>query len=633
MSNNNQSSNNHTQLNLFEDLTNKDKDLGEIYTPTGVIRLSNTLIRGQGKINKKVVKRGDKKVAISATTANDKKIEDTCIEIFQAKEIISKVTVNYKQLEKDAINFLEPIFVEYDLIEKDTNTNKKNEEIKHYREIGIESYIKEKVAESIPTEIKFPIKEFIKRTGITRIQSRFNEALKTIHESSNKVSYSWMEQNIEFKEIDGKKFVEQTNELMSGSIIPVFGLGFNDKLKEVLSQTEIKNLTMEKFIELDLPNKIQYVDYFKMELMPKTLVNIVGIGLFSGVYGRGYAKSLRKNRNTFKKSITFHFDFLIRSINNVGVNSHLRKFTLEELKSHLHASSYKSWETFKKSVLLPVIEEFNSNTEMICEYKLLPNQKEWTHIQLIPSWKTDSMGFNASKFGFDYLAYFIAVQHKYFQPNRLDDTLESFVAFVQGEIYSSSEDIELYGKTLHDWKIFGKKIYEAEKELFNLLEENKDILEINNLFYDEKRMCLVRKNLKINEDVDITILDGENKEIKHTKQSRTSYIQTDSYKVKDPITSLRYLNEISCNTESSTIHIFDFIPFEFAQFEAGWIKIYDLEAYNKYLDPIRTAIYKKKKNLFKFENNDMRENFIYYLESRRFKEFDQRFIELMEKLS
>ena len=78
------------------------------------------------------------------------------------------------------------------------------------------------------------------------------------------------------------------------------------------------------------------------------------------------------------------------------------------------------------------------------------------------------MGFEASKYDYDYLAYFIAVQHKYFQPNKLTDSLESFVVYIQGELYNASEDIDLCGRTIKDWKILGVKVYETEKELLKL---------------------------------------------------------------------------------------------------------------------------------------------------------------------
>lgn len=613
------------QRSLFDDENNN-------FTQSGVIRISNNLIRGRGKINKKAVTRGGKKVFVSETTVNDKRIEDTCIEIFQAEEITSRLRLDYKELEKEALQYLNPKFEEYDLIESENKTKKQNEQIRDYKEIAIDSYIKNKVAEILPKEIKFPMKEFIQRTSIPRIQSRFNEALQTIHQASSKVSYSWMEQTIIFEEKNGEKIIKQKNDLMSGSIIPLFGLELNDKLKDVLSPEEIKSMTMDKFIELNLPNKQQYVDSIKMELNPKTLVNIVGIGLFGGLYGKGYAKSLRKNRNSFKKSITFLFDLLIRSIINLSSQSNLRKFTFEELKDHLHASSYNSWDSFRKAVLVPVMEDFENNTELSCEYKLIPSPANWTHIHLIPKFKTNSMGFEASKDGYDYLAYFIAVQHKYFQQNKLTDTLESFVVYIQGELYNANEDSELCGRTIKDWKILGKKVYETEKELLKLIEENEGLLKLNNLIYDEKRMCLVRENLKEDEDIEVSLYGHDGVEIKTMKKSKTSYISTKEYKVTDPISSFRYLNEISCSTEQTSINIFDFIPFQFATVN-NWVDINNLEKYSEYLEPIKIAAYKKKADYFRFDNKETKELFVSYLHGRRFKEFESRFIELMEQLS
>lgn len=614
------------QKSLFDEDNN-------IFTPSGVIRVSNNLIRGRGKINKKAITRGGKKVYVSETTVNDKRIEDTCIEIFQAEEITSKLRIDHKKLEKEALDYLLPLFEEYDLVEKEENSKKLNEQIRDYKEIALDSYVKNEVSKYLPTVLKFPIKEFIQRTGIARIQSRFNEALQTVNQSSSKVGYSWMEQTIIFEEKDGVKSVKQKNELMSGSIIPLFGLEFNDKIKEVLSPQEIKSLTMEKFIEMDLNNKQQYVDYIKMELNPKTLVNIVGIGLFGGIYGKGYAKSLRKNRNSFKKSITFLFDLLVRSIINLRADSNLRKFTFEELKDHLHASSYNSWEAFRKSVLVPVIEDFNNNTEMTCEYKLIPNNANWTHIQLFPEFKTTSMGFEASKYGYDYLAYFISVQHKYFQPNKLTDNLESFVVYIQGELYNASEDTELYGRTISEWKVLGVKVYQAEKELLNLIDENKELLKLNNLIYDEKRMCLVRENLKEEVEVEVDTILNDTGEVKTTKKSKTSYIVTKDYKVIDPISSFRYLNDLSCSGEATSINIFDFIPFQFATMDSSWVDINSIEKYSEYLEQIKIAAYKKKADWFRFDKQEKREVFLHYLHGRRFKEFESRFIELMEKLS
>ena len=91
------------QKSLFDEENN-------IFTPSGVIRVSNNLIRGRGKVNKRAVNRGGKKVYVSETTINDKRIEDTCIEIFQAEEITSKLRLDYKELEREALAHLLPKF-------------------------------------------------------------------------------------------------------------------------------------------------------------------------------------------------------------------------------------------------------------------------------------------------------------------------------------------------------------------------------------------------------------------------------------------------------------------------------------------------------------------------------------------
>lgn len=598
---------------------------------SGIIKVSNNLIRGASTVKKKKIIRGGREVMISEATINDKRIEDTCIEIFQAKEISSRI--DYESLQKEALSALAPKFEEYNLVVDSSKSKQKNTDIVELQNIAVDDFIKKTIAQSIPREIKVPIKDFIKRTGIARIQGRFNEGLKVLSEASSKLSHSWMEQSVHFEEINGIKVARPINELTQGSIIPKFKLRFNDKIYELYTHEEIRNLTMEKFIELDIPNKSAYVDELIMVTDPETIVNITGVGLFGGVFGKGYAKSERKNRNCFKYSMTFNFDLLIRSIISIPHNSSLTQFTFEQLKDILGATSYKKWETFKKGVLLPIIQDAKENTEIACDYKLMPNPKNWTHIKLIPKWKNTSMGFEAEKSGFDYLAYFIAVQHKYFQSNNLDESLEGFVVYVQSVIYSSTDDEYIWGKTFAEWKEYGKKIWEVEKELIKLLLDNNDILLEHSLIYDEKRMCLVKKNYLEDDAVSITLLDNNNKEIKTTQKSRTSYIKTAAYKVTDPLTSLRYLNELIKKGDDMGLNIFDFIPFTFATVEGGWIEINTLEKYGAHLDPIRMAVYKKKSNFFRFSSEEKRNAFTSCLEGRRFKELDSRFLELMEKLS
>ena len=86
----------------------------------------------------------------------------------------------------------------------------------------------------------------------------------------------------------------------------------------------------------------------------------------------------------------------------------------------------------------------------------------------------------------------------------------------------------------------------------------------------------------------------------------------------------------NCTAPSCT---FDFIPFQFATMDSSWVYINSIEKYSEHLEQIRIAAYKKKADWFRFEKKETRELFISYLHGRRFKEFESRFIELMEKLS
>ena len=116
-----------------------DEELFEL-PQTGVIKVSNNLIRGASTVKKKKILRGGKEVMISEATINDKKIEDTCIEIFQAKELSSRI--DYEKLRSEALKVLEPKFQEYGLIIDSSKSKQRNTDIVDIQSIAIEIYIK-----------------------------------------------------------------------------------------------------------------------------------------------------------------------------------------------------------------------------------------------------------------------------------------------------------------------------------------------------------------------------------------------------------------------------------------------------------------------------------------------------------
>lgn len=593
----------------------------------GYIALSKEVILGSKRVEKRVVKRGDTTYEISESTLNDKRIEDTCIEIFQSREI--KNEIDLKSLVDLANKELEEKFIKYNLVESADNPKSKNLEIRKKRQIAVNSFVKEELQKQIPKEISFPFKELIERTSIKRIQGRTNEALVALEEASKKNTRSWNNRNIDFSGPEGVE-PEIVNDITTGSIVPKFRIRVKDSIKKVanLTEREMENLTLEKFIDLKIRNKAKYIE--KVILVPdaEAIIDVIGAALFN----TGHAKSIRKNRDKFSNKVTFDLDLLVRTFVNAQYIDSISEFTFSELKKCLGQSDKLEWLAFKK-VFIPAIKDLNENTEIDLTYKLLPSQKDWTHIKLIAKYKTNSLGFEAERMGFDFLAYFIAIQHKYFQKNNLSGKFIAFIASIQSTIWTDSfrdGQEELYGRNFEEWKEYATKAYHTEKKLLEALDENSDLLIRNSLMYDERKMCLVKKK-KINDD-EIII---ENGDIKLPEDfSNTSIIKMPTYIVCDPMTSLKYINELSTKDSVNDVFIHDFIPFEIASLDAdGWIKINDLEDFSKHKEYIRLQAFRKKASFFRFESKEKKEWFILNLERESFKEFTVRFRELMEELS
>ena len=171
--------------------------------------------------------------------------------------------------------------------------------------------------------------------------------------------------------------------------------------------------------------------------------------------------------------------------------------------------------------------------------------------------------------------------------------------------------------------------------------QNPDILSKRNLRYDDVRMVVVKVNLS-QDDNDVEYNEeGEEIFVEPKKLPETSYIVTSKYKVVDPVTSLMYITEHIQQEEAfqEKANIFDFIPFYFATLDMKWINIDSMETYITYKEPIRTAVYKKKKTFFKFldTSGNVEENkkelFLRYMESESFKEVDNKFKELIMSAS
>jgi hypothetical protein len=117
-----------------------DEDLYGI-PQSGLISIDNDVVRGKSSIKTKQVIQGGKEIYVRTDTVNIKKIQDTCIELIQGKNIRDKI--DYDKFIVDANNELKETFIKYKLIENPKNSAALNKKILEIKELAIAKNVKE----------------------------------------------------------------------------------------------------------------------------------------------------------------------------------------------------------------------------------------------------------------------------------------------------------------------------------------------------------------------------------------------------------------------------------------------------------------------------------------------------------
>lgn len=73
----------------------------------------------------------------------------------------------------------------------------------------------------------------------------------------------------------------------------------------------------------------------------------------------------------FKSKYTIRLYELIKSIHFHELENYTKTYTVDELKGLLNAEKYRTYQDFKKRVLLPSIEEINTYSDKIVEYEVI----------------------------------------------------------------------------------------------------------------------------------------------------------------------------------------------------------------------------------------------------------------------
>lgn len=626
----------------FDDFFSGYDGFNELEAPSGSVLYPNLFARGSyvTKVvkEKRVVNGKIQEYSKNPATSNDFKLQDTMVEIFSDKR--KKNGVNIAHLIKNAETELEKKFIEKDLIVKDSNTAKRNEKIKKIRQVAISDHIFDKLYHLLPEVIEIDPAEFISRTKISRIQGRFNEALELLDSSADRmvVKTGYFTMNKEFTDIQ--------NTIFKGSLVPSFEVKMKSSFNKYLPDGN-PIATLEKLMAIKVSRKQKYVDKFLLKIDRKAFLMVLGAGIWEK---SGHTFGNREHRDFFKNRGSHSLDLLVRSfLSNGNHIAALKRFTFEELKGHLHSSHLSSWSKFRAGVLLPAIEDLNKISDMEVSYFLYPNHNEWTHIELRAKFKTGLVNVEQTR-RYDPLAYVIASRHFYFQKNSLTGTFLQFVPYVHSLIYKSRDKDEIYGKTLLEWKAYGKKCLDTEIVLKQLMIEYPNVFESGSYEYDKNRMCLVINNKENMGSRDLFYKD-EDKDVEGyvstpKKVKRTTSLITSPVRVTDTLSSLAFITNHLLKKQEiiEKPSITDFIPFYFASVSDGsWRLIEDLKNdYMPFKTVIRKAIYEKKISYFTFpeiqSNGKMdiehkseakRVRFLEILEGVGFKEVDDEFKKAM----
>lgn len=529
----------------------------------------------------------------------DEKIADTCIQVFQNSNLSKEF--DYKKLRTEAENALEDKFFQYGLIVDGTTDNNKIDEIEKKREIAIAQWIRDHVENNLSLAFNVNFDEFIEMTGV-KSAKRIGNALNMLNEIQSKMAYEYKVERL------SDDFSEIIHRFTTVYAIPKIEIDLDDEIGK-----DIK--TIQEYIDLNIKNKKKHIRGLIITVSPSYLSAVLGLG-------RDYTSIFRKQRDKFTTTYAFRLDTLLRSIQKI---QHTKKnhFTIEEFQRKM-GTNYEEYKALKRAVIIPALENINMYTTL--DVELVEHKK---------SRKVDAISFNIrtknnltiedknTKFGIDAIAYYIASRLFYFYNNKIDNLL-AYAKHIEKN-KSDTLDLVIYGdKTFAEWEAEAKISLNIEKELLIFIEDNKRMFQSRGIFYDEKRMCLVEKKTtsKNPDEHDFTPVES-------IKQ-----INTINYKVTNPITSLKYIEEVLKKELPQESSIRDFMPFYIAPI-SGMVYIDSIPKYLKYQELINYELYKENRNYFIFEEGTDKDRIDLFTEKLlrgQFVEVTSEFRKMMRKI-
>lgn len=568
-----------------------------------------------------IVRKNGEVVYKTAININDEKITDTCFQIFQNSSLAKDF--EYKKLRTEAENALEEKFIEHNLVISHTNEISKNDDIDKKREIAIAQWIRNYIENNLSLSFNVDFDQFIEMTGV-KSAKRIGNALTMLNEIQSKMAYKYKvevlsdnfwedknenkNENKENNKVETIEPIEIRHRFTTVFAIPKIEIDLDDEVGK-----DIK--TIQEYIDLNIKNKKKHIKGLIITVSPSYLSAVLGLG-------RDYTSIFRKQRDKFTTTYAFRLDTLLRSIQKVQ-HTKYNRFTIEEFQRKM-GTNYEQYKDLNRSVIKPALENINTYTTL--DVQLIEHKK---------SRKVEAISFSIrnkniiseekeyTKFGINTTAYYIASRMYYFENNQIENLL-AYAKWIEKNS-NTSLDLALYGdKTYEEWEIEAKIAIGIEKEILIFIDDNRRMFSTLNLFYDEKRMCLVEKR----------IVSRNPKEHDYTPIETTKLINTPSYRVTNPITSLKYIEEVVKKVSVRENSIRDFMPF-YINPVSGSVYINSIKTYLKYEDLITYELYKLNRNYFTFEEGtpiEREELFTEILMRGHFIEVTMQFRKTMSKI-
>lgn len=497
---------------------------------------------------------------------NDEKIADTCFQVFQNSDLAKDF--EYRKLRADAENALKGKFEEHNLIISSENDTAKNDDIEKKREIAIAQWIRDYIENNLSLSFNVDFDKFIEMTGV-KSAKRIGNALTMLNEIQAKMAYEYKVERL------SEDFSEIIHRFATVYAIPKIEIDLDDEIGK-----DIK--TIQEYIDLNIKNKKKHIRGLIITVSPSYLSAVLGLG-------RDYTSIFRKQRDKFTTSYAFRLDTLLRSIQKVQYTKY-NMFTIEEFQRKMGVN-YVAYKELKRSVIVPSLENINSYTNLDVT---LVEHKKYRKVEAISFTIRNKnialIDTENLKFGIDATSYYIASRMFYFQNQKIHDLI-AFGKHIEKQ-KKGSLDLAIYGdKTYEEWEAEAKIALKLEKEILIFVQENQRMFNARNIYYDDKRMCLVERR----------IVSKNPEEHDYTPVETTKIINHINYKVTNPITSLKYIEEVIKKESVTESSIRDFMPF-YIRPVGGTVYIDTIKKYLRYEELITYELYRRNTDYFVFED-------------------------------